>query len=172
MSVEFKSTSFRPSAGTKTGKVWELADRLSKKTGRKAKRKAVIEAYTKEGGNRNTAAKQFDDWQQEYEEGQFGPRSSEPVKPASVERRKLEVGTDGRLLIPAEFRDAMQVSPGDTISAWVEEGELHVVSRSVGLQKMQNIVRKHVPEGVSLVDEFIKDKRAEEAKEKRDWKNN
>ncbi len=165
MSVEFKPTSFRPSAGTKTRKVWEIADRLSKESGKKAKRKTVIEAYIKDGGNRNTASKQYDDWQREY----VGKNSSEAttgaLKLESVERRRLEIGADGRLLIPAEFREAMQSSPGETLSAWVHEGELHVVSRKVGIRKMQEMIQQHVPEGVSLVDELIKDRRAEAAKE-------
>ncbi len=166
MSIEFENSSFRPTQGTKTGRVWEIADLLSNKSGKKAKRKAVIDAYTNEGGNRNTASKQYDDWQQEYIDCNTDEEDPVSDEPSSVGRRRLEIGADGRILIPAELREAMQVSPGDTVSVWVDEGELHIISRSVGLLKMRKIVNEHVPEGVSLVDDFIKEKRIAEAKEK------
>jgi hypothetical protein len=40
----------RPKAGTSTGRVWELADRINAKTKEHATRAAVLEAFTKEGG--------------------------------------------------------------------------------------------------------------------------
>ena len=51
----------RPGAGTKTGKVWEVADRIFKETGT-ADREAVIKACMLEGININTASTQYSYW--------------------------------------------------------------------------------------------------------------
>ena len=51
----------RPGAGTKTGRVWEIADRLHETSGN-ADRDAVIRACMEEGINVNTASTQFTYW--------------------------------------------------------------------------------------------------------------
>ena len=55
--MSFSTIAQRPTLGTQTGRVWDLADQLSRELGRKAKRKEVLEAYAREGGNTNTASK-------------------------------------------------------------------------------------------------------------------
>ncbi len=52
----------RPKAGTSTGRVWELADRITAKTKEHATSAAVLEAFTKEGGNPATGATQYSRW--------------------------------------------------------------------------------------------------------------
>ena len=51
----------RPRAGTKTGRVWEVADRILKETGT-ANREAVTKACMQEGININTASTQYSYW--------------------------------------------------------------------------------------------------------------
>lgn len=51
----------RPGAGTKTGKVWDIADRILKETGA-VDREAVIKACMLEGINVNTASTQYSHW--------------------------------------------------------------------------------------------------------------
>ncbi len=51
----------RPGAGTKTGRVWEIADRILKETGA-VDREAVIKACMLEGININTASTQYSHW--------------------------------------------------------------------------------------------------------------
>ena len=51
----------RPGAGTKTGRVWEVADRILKETGT-ANREAVTKACMQEGININTASTQYSYW--------------------------------------------------------------------------------------------------------------
>ena len=52
----------RPTSGTKTGRVWEIADQLSQDTGAPATRAAVLEACSKEGINSATGATQYGRW--------------------------------------------------------------------------------------------------------------
>jgi hypothetical protein len=51
----------RPGAGTITGRVWEIADRILKEAG-EANREAVIRACMNEGIKINTASTQFSHW--------------------------------------------------------------------------------------------------------------
>lgn len=52
----------RPKAGTKTGRVWELADQMSEANGGRARRKDVMAACEAEDLNAATAATQYGRW--------------------------------------------------------------------------------------------------------------
>jgi len=52
----------RPKAGTSTGKVWDIADDLTQKLGRKATRPEVVSACEVEGINASTASTQYGKW--------------------------------------------------------------------------------------------------------------
>lgn len=80
---------------------------------------------------------------------------------------KLRLGPDGRVLIPAAFRDALGLSEGDTLIASIDDGELNLLTRRAAVRRAQAIVRQFVPEGVSLVDELIEDRRREVEREQR-----
>ena len=52
------------------------------------------------------------------------PQLSEP--PANKpERRLLKIGADGRVLIPADWREAMELKENDTLVAHLQDGELY-----------------------------------------------
>jgi AbrB family looped-hinge helix DNA binding protein len=76
-------------------------------------------------------------------------------------RMRLTLGPGGRVVIPAALREAMEVDEGDTILAWVEEGELHLLSPRVGARQAQAMLKGLIPEGVSLANELIEDRRRE-----------
>ncbi len=78
---------------------------------------------------------------------------------------KLRLGPDGRVLIPAAFREALGLSDGDTLIASIDDGELNLLTRQAAISRAQAIVRQFVPEGVSLVDELIEDRRREVERE-------
>jgi AbrB family looped-hinge helix DNA binding protein len=81
---------------------------------------------------------------------------------------KLRLGPDGRIVIPAAFREALGLSEGDTLIASVDDGELNLLTRRAAVRRAQAIVRQFVPEGVSLVDELIEDRRREVEREQKD----
>ena len=87
--------------------------------------------------------------------------------PGNVARAQLRIGVGGRVVIPAEMRAALGVKPGDTLIAHVINGELTLMSQKTALRRAQEMVRRFVPEGVSLVDELIAERRAEAAREER-----
>lgn len=78
-----------------------------------------------------------------------------------LNRVRLTLGPGGRVVIPAALREAMEVEEGDAILAWVEEGELHLLSPRVGARQAQAMLKGLLPEGASLADELISERRRE-----------
>jgi len=68
----------------------------------------------------------------------------------------------GRIVIPAEIRKKLGFEIGETFSLEIDEDDsLRISSRSQALRRAQQLFRKYVPEGVSVVDEFIAERRRE-----------
>lgn len=82
-----------------------------------------------------------------------------------MESRSTKVVDGDKLIISASFRREMGIQIGDTVVLEMVDGELRVRSRDAAIAEMQKLVRGLVPEGVSLSDELIADRRAEAAKE-------
>ena len=80
-----------------------------------------------------------------------------------VHRGKIVSG--GRLQIPADVRQAMGLADGDTVVMEFKDGELHIRSYMDVIKGVQERMRKYIPEGVSVVDEFIAERRAEAERE-------
>jgi AbrB family looped-hinge helix DNA binding protein len=80
-------------------------------------------------------------------------------------RQKVEVGEGGRLVIPAPMRDALGIKPGDKVIVELHDTELRVYSFKESVRRVQAIARKYIPEGVSLVDELIEERRRRAAGE-------
>jgi len=81
----------------------------------------------------------------------------------NIQRGKLVSG--GRLQVPADIRRTLGLSDGDAVTMEVVDGELHVRRYRDVLAEIQARLRKHLPPGVSLVDELIADRRAEAERE-------
>lgn len=88
-----------------------------------------------------------------------------PPSAFGSDRQFVELGAGGRLVIPAAFRAALGMKPGDRLTVRLEGNELRIYTYREGIRRAQELVRKHVPEGGSLVDELIAERRAEAAKE-------
>jgi bifunctional DNA-binding transcriptional regulator/antitoxin component of YhaV-PrlF toxin-antitoxin module len=150
----------RPSKGTETGRVWEIADEFTRRSGGRARRADVIRAFVEEGGNPNTAATQYQAWKSDYDERQGAD---------AVRMREqffdLPLREGGRVLIPQDLRERLGVKEGDILVGEFVDGQLTLMSRDTAVRKAQDLVRRYVPEGVSLVDELIAERRAEAARE-------
>lgn len=84
-------------------------------------------------------------------------------------RQFVELGAAGRLVIPVEFRRALGMKPGDKLMVRLENNELRIYTRREGIRRAQELVRKYIPDGVSLADELIAERRAEAAKELKEF---
>ena len=81
----------------------------------------------------------------------------------NLQRGKLVSG--GRLQLPVEIRRALGLEDGDTVVMIVQDGELRVRPFRDVLSAIQKKMRETIPEGVSLADELIAERRAEAAGE-------
>ncbi len=72
---------------------------------------------------------------------------------------KLKVNENGRVVIPAEFRKALGVEPGDELVAWMEDDELRITTMKRRIERAQRRARQYLKPGVSLVDELIAERR-------------
>lgn len=157
------SISHRPTFGTQTGRVWELADQLSLQLGRKAKRQEVMNAYAREGGNPNTASTQFSQWNK----GEFvAPRAHLKKGVAlDVSPVRMEVGRDGSIVLPWEIRSALRLGESSVLTASVQDGVLTLMSPRTAAIKLQQLVKATDTGTGSVVDELLADRRAENARE-------
>ena len=160
-SKERASTHTRPGPGTRTGRVWEIADEITRETGRRAARSEVVERFMVEDGNPSTASTQFQYWKQDYQARPAVGAAGSSDELRDVERQSLRVATDGRVLIPLEMREAMLLDEDGRVAARVEGGGLHLISRAVAVKRVQDQARKYKSPGESVVDRFLADRRAE-----------
>jgi AbrB family looped-hinge helix DNA binding protein len=92
--------------------------------------------------------------------------AAEPVDIAASIKTKL--GPDGRIVIPAAFRESLRLKDGDVLFARLENGEIVLLTPKAAMLRAQAIVRRFVPDDVSLVDELIEDRRREAKRESDD----
>ena len=78
---------------------------------------------------------------------------------------RTAIGPGGRVVIPAAYRKALEVEEGDYIVMQMDGEELRVVNDEKEFERARAVLAKYVPEGVSLVDELIADRRREAAAE-------
>ncbi len=77
----------------------------------------------------------------------------------------MKMSEGGRVIIPVEIRQAMDIKEGDTVLWELREGKALLTTRLAQLREAQAMVRKFVPAGVSLADELIADRRAENTRD-------
>ena len=71
----------------------------------------------------------------------------------------LKVAPDGRFVIPAAVRAAMEIGEDGTVTAYLHEGELRIISPRAALRRAQAALAPYKGEG-SAVDELIAERRA------------
>ncbi len=71
----------------------------------------------------------------------------------------------GRLVIPARHRRVLGLKTGDEVLLRVVEGELRILSQAEAVKRAQAMVKRHVKRGRSLVNELLKERRAEAKRE-------
>lgn len=77
---------------------------------------------------------------------------------------RTKIGEGGRVIIPAAFRNALHLEPGDDIILHFENNEIHMTTPEQALLKLQAKVKSYtekLEKPISLVDELIKMRRAE-----------
>ena len=76
----------------------------------------------------------------------------------------VQVGPQGRIVIPAHIRRSLHIGPGEELLIRVEDGRLVLEKRERVLERVQTWFAQ-VPSEVTLVDELIAERREEVRKE-------
>ena len=96
--------------------------------------------------------------QQGFAEGQAKYQAT----PELPQRWTLKIAADGRFVIPAAARAAMDIADDGAVTAYLHEGELRLVSRRTAIRQVQALVKEHREKhGLtgSVVDELIAERR-------------
>lgn len=81
-----------------------------------------------------------------------------------VDQARVNVGPQGRVVIPARLRRILAIDQGDTLVARVEDGRLVLEKREQVLARLRRRFEK-VPREVSLANELISERREEAQRE-------
>lgn len=76
---------------------------------------------------------------------------------------KIDKG--GRVVVPAEVRKTLGVTPGDEVLLEVDDGEVRLTTRAAVRQRAQARVARHFSGRKSLVDELLAWRRQEAGRE-------
>ena len=87
-----------------------------------------------------------------------------PNKDREQKTVQVHVGPQGRIVIPAQFREALDMRAGQILVARADDGRLVLEKREQILARLQDTFAQ-VPNDVSLVDELIAERREEARKE-------
>jgi AbrB family looped-hinge helix DNA binding protein len=92
------------------------------------------------------------------------------LKPAlSLQPVRAKVNDKGRLVIPAPFREALGIKPGDVVFLELVDDQIRVLTFDARLKRTQERLRQFVPPGVSMVDELIAERRREARKDEDEY---
>lgn len=72
---------------------------------------------------------------------------------------------EGRVLIPAAVRQELGLAENEPLSIYVQDGEVRIVSRVQAIRRMQQRMAKYRKPGESVVDELLRERREEAARE-------
>ena len=72
-----------------------------------------------------------------------------------------KLGEGGRVVIPADYRRALDIGPGDEVILTLEDGAVKIQTPRQAVRRAQALVRRYVPLGRSLAGELIRERRKE-----------
>jgi AbrB family looped-hinge helix DNA binding protein len=81
---------------------------------------------------------------------------------------KVQLDAEGRVSIPEHIRDRLSLKEGDTLVVSLDGDAVHLLTIPAAVRRAQTIVRQFVPEGVSLVEELLDERRKDVARESQD----
>jgi AbrB family looped-hinge helix DNA binding protein len=79
-----------------------------------------------------------------------------------MEQVRAKITEGGRIVIPAEYRRALGLHTGDEVILSLEDGELRIFTPLQAIKHAQELVRRFIPQGRSMTDELIAERRLEQ----------
>jgi len=83
---------------------------------------------------------------------------------ATTARDEVQLGAQGRLVIPAKLRKALGFEPGDRLIVRQEDDRL-VLEKASAIERRLRALFAHIPPDISLADELIAERREEARRE-------
>jgi bifunctional DNA-binding transcriptional regulator/antitoxin component of YhaV-PrlF toxin-antitoxin module len=78
---------------------------------------------------------------------------------------KTKLGPDGRVVVPQAFWRALGLKENDSVMISIKGDAIRLMSLPASIRRAQALVRRFMPEGVSLVDELLAERREEAKRE-------
>lgn len=78
---------------------------------------------------------------------------------------RVRIGSAGRFVIPAEFREALGIHAGDEVVLVLDPGEIRLMTTRQAVKRAQALVRQRSRGQVSLADELVAERREEARRE-------
>jgi AbrB family looped-hinge helix DNA binding protein len=82
-----------------------------------------------------------------------------------METLTAKVEKSGRILIPSSVRKQLKMEAGSEVILRVSKTGLQVETRDQALHRIQQELRKYIPEGRMLSEELLSERREESARE-------
>ena len=76
-----------------------------------------------------------------------------------MDETRVRVNENGRVVIPAAFRQALGIDAGDEVVLRVQDDELRITTMKHRIEHAKRLVRRHIKPGTSLVDDLIAERR-------------
>lgn len=160
-------------SGSQKARIWEICDTLLQERGAAPSGREVVDRYVAEGGNEGTGFTQYSHWKRAHEaarssdvveaaaDRQALAEAPAPFEPAAADGYlSLWIAADGRLVVPAALRDQMLLDDDGRVTAYLDDGELRMISPRAALRNIQRIAEKYKKPGHSVVDSFLAERRA------------
>ena len=75
------------------------------------------------------------------------------------------IGREGRVVIPASFRKALALCPGDPVVLKIEGATLRLIPLRQAIAEAQRCVRQSIPADTALVETLLQERRNEAQRE-------
>jgi AbrB family looped-hinge helix DNA binding protein len=75
------------------------------------------------------------------------------------EEIRTRLSQNGRIVIPATFREAMGIEVGDEVVLRLQDDELRITTKQRRIQRAQERAQRYLKRGTSLVNELIAERR-------------
>lgn len=79
--------------------------------------------------------------------------------------QKAIMEKSGKIVIPAQYRRALGIKPGDEVILALEDTGVRLYTRRQAIKDAQALVRQYVPSGRNLSRDLIEERRLEAAGE-------
>ena len=87
------------------------------------------------------------------------------IKDVTIMESRTVLTKNGRLLLPARFRKALDLKAGDELILRLDKDSIQVIPLQQAVSQAQKLVRKYVPEGTSMVEDLLESRREESKNE-------